>query len=108
VARAPAAQVGERVARSAEDRQPPGDQAGVALAARVHQLGAGEAADGGAESEREDRSGVGGEARGAVPDTSALDAFVIDRLTERPEVAHVDTTVVYEHIRRPVLEPLGR
>jgi hypothetical protein len=29
------------------------------------------------------------------------------RLTERREVADVRTSVVYEHIRRPVLEPLG-
>jgi DNA-binding Lrp family transcriptional regulator len=42
----------------------------------------------------------------AVPDTNALYAFVIDRLTERSEVADVRTSVVYEHIRRPVLEPL--
>lgn len=42
----------------------------------------------------------------AVPDTDALYAFVIDRLTERSEVADVNTSVVYEHIRRPVLEPL--
>ena len=42
----------------------------------------------------------------AVPDTNALYAFVIDRLTERPEVADVNTSVVYEHIRRTVLEPL--
>ena len=42
----------------------------------------------------------------AVADTNALYAFVIDRLTERPEVADVNTTVVYEHLRRPVLEPL--
>jgi DNA-binding Lrp family transcriptional regulator len=44
----------------------------------------------------------------AVPDTDALYAFVIDRLTGRPEVADVNTSVVYEHIRRPVLEPLMR
>ena len=43
----------------------------------------------------------------AVPDTDALYAFVIDRLTERSEVADVRTSVVYEHIRRAVLEPLG-
>ena len=43
----------------------------------------------------------------AVPDTDALYAFVIDRLTERPEVADVRTSVVYEHLRRPVLEPLS-
>jgi DNA-binding Lrp family transcriptional regulator len=42
----------------------------------------------------------------AVPDTDALYTFVIDRLTERPEVADVNTSVVYEHIRRPVLEPM--
>jgi DNA-binding Lrp family transcriptional regulator len=43
----------------------------------------------------------------AVPSTDALYAFVIDRLTERSEVADVNTTVVYEHIRRPVLEALA-
>jgi hypothetical protein len=43
----------------------------------------------------------------AVPNTDALYAFVIDRLTERAEIADVRTSVLYEHIRRPVLEPLG-
>ena len=43
----------------------------------------------------------------AVPDTDALYAFVIDRLTERPEVADVNTSVVYEHIRRTALEPMS-
>jgi len=43
----------------------------------------------------------------AVPDTDALYAFVIDRLTERLEVADVRTSIVYEHLRRPVLEPLS-
>lgn len=43
----------------------------------------------------------------AVPDTDGLYAFVIDRLTERADVADVNTSVVYEHIRRPVLEPLA-
>jgi DNA-binding Lrp family transcriptional regulator len=42
----------------------------------------------------------------AVPDTDALYAFVIDKLTERREVADVRTSVVYEHLRRSVLEPL--
>ena len=42
----------------------------------------------------------------AVPDTDALYAFVIDRLTQRPEVADVRTSIVYEHLRRAVLEPL--
>jgi DNA-binding Lrp family transcriptional regulator len=42
-----------------------------------------------------------------VPDTDALYGFVIDRLTERPEVADVNTSVVYEHLRRAILEPLS-
>lgn len=42
----------------------------------------------------------------AVPDTDALYAFVIDRLTGRPEVADVNTSVLYEHVRRTVLKPL--
>ncbi|GAA4314540.1 hypothetical protein GCM10023162_20890 [Klenkia terrae] len=37
----------------------------------------------------------------AVADNEALYAFVIDRLTERAEVADVRTSVVYEHLRRP-------
>jgi DNA-binding Lrp family transcriptional regulator len=35
-----------------------------------------------------------------------LYSFVINRLTERPEVADVRTSLVYDHIRRPVLEVL--
>jgi DNA-binding Lrp family transcriptional regulator len=42
----------------------------------------------------------------AVPNTDGLYAFVIDRLTERPEVADVRTSVVYEHRRVRVLAPL--
>ncbi|MBB4935363.1 DNA-binding Lrp family transcriptional regulator [Lipingzhangella halophila] len=41
----------------------------------------------------------------AVPDTNGLYAFVIDRLTQRPEVADVETSVVYEHRRAPAVEP---
>ncbi|RNL83224.1 Lrp/AsnC family transcriptional regulator [Halostreptopolyspora alba] len=41
----------------------------------------------------------------AVPDTNGLYAFVIDRLTQRPEVADVETSVVYEHRRVPAIEP---
>jgi DNA-binding Lrp family transcriptional regulator len=37
----------------------------------------------------------------AVADNDALYAFVIDRLTQRPEVADVRTSVVYEHIQNP-------
>ncbi len=35
----------------------------------------------------------------AVQDTDGLYAFVIDRLTERPEVADVNTSVVYAHLQ---------
>lgn len=42
----------------------------------------------------------------AVQDTDALYGFVLDRLTLRDEVANVRTSVVYEHVRRPVLEML--
>jgi DNA-binding Lrp family transcriptional regulator len=41
----------------------------------------------------------------AVADTDALYSFVVDRLTQRPEVGEVDTAIVYEHLRRHVLEP---
>ncbi|SRR5260221_5791335 len=43
----------------------------------------------------------------AVADTDALYAFMVDRLTERVELADFHTSVVYEHIRRSVLEPSG-
>ncbi|MFC7330649.1 Lrp/AsnC family transcriptional regulator [Marinactinospora rubrisoli] len=42
----------------------------------------------------------------AVPDTDALYGFVIDRLTQRPEVADVETSVVYEHLRAAAVEPV--
>lgn len=41
----------------------------------------------------------------AVPDTKGLYAFVIDRLTERREVADVQTSVVYEHVRSVHIDP---
>jgi DNA-binding Lrp family transcriptional regulator len=41
----------------------------------------------------------------AVPSTDGLYAFVIDRLTERDEVADVVTSVVYVHLRAPVIHP---
>ncbi|WP_433709505.1 Lrp/AsnC family transcriptional regulator [Nocardia sp. CA-084685] len=48
----------------------------------------------------------------AVPDNDSLYAFVIDKLTERPEVADVRTSVVYEHVRNtriaPASEPASR
>jgi DNA-binding Lrp family transcriptional regulator len=44
----------------------------------------------------------------AVPNTDALYDLVIDRLTERPEVADVTTSIVYEHLRSFTIEPLAR
>lgn len=41
----------------------------------------------------------------AVADNEGLYAFVIDRLTQRPEVADVRTSVVYQHIRNPRIQP---
>src|ERR1700761_6436671 len=41
----------------------------------------------------------------AVPDNTSLYEFVIDRLTERPEVADVRTSIVYEHIRNNRIRP---
>jgi DNA-binding Lrp family transcriptional regulator len=42
----------------------------------------------------------------AVAGNDRLYAFVIDRLTERPEVADVRTAIVYEHLRSPRVEPV--
>jgi DNA-binding Lrp family transcriptional regulator len=44
----------------------------------------------------------------AVPDTDALRDFVLDRLTVRPEVGHVESRIIYTQSRRTALEPLGR
>ncbi|WP_093631622.1 Lrp/AsnC family transcriptional regulator [Streptomyces sp. 3213.3] len=41
----------------------------------------------------------------AVPDNTSLYAFVIDRLTERPEVADVRTSIVYEHLTNNGISP---
>lgn len=41
----------------------------------------------------------------AVPDVNGVYAFVIDRLTERREVADVQTTMAYEHVQPRVIEP---
>ena len=43
----------------------------------------------------------------AVPDNDALYAFVIDKLTSRAEIADVRTSVVYEHLRRKAVAPVG-
>ncbi|HEY0261074.1 MAG TPA: Lrp/AsnC family transcriptional regulator [Lacisediminihabitans sp.] len=42
----------------------------------------------------------------AVADNESLYAFVIDRLTERAEVADVRTSVVYEHLRNDRIAPI--
>lgn len=44
----------------------------------------------------------------AVPDVNGVYAFVIDRLTERREVADVQTSMAYEHVRSHYIEPAGR
>jgi len=42
----------------------------------------------------------------AVPTTEALQDFVLDSLTKRPEVADVRTAVVFEHVRNHVTAPV--
>jgi hypothetical protein len=44
----------------------------------------------------------------AVPDNASLYSFVIDKLTERPEVADVHTSIVYGHIRNTRIAPAAR
>ena len=41
----------------------------------------------------------------AVASNDRLYAFVIDKLTERPEIADVRTSVIYEHLRNPAVPP---
>ncbi|WP_028649231.1 Lrp/AsnC family transcriptional regulator [Nocardiopsis sp. CNT312] len=41
----------------------------------------------------------------ALPDNDSLYAFVVDRLTERPEVADVRASIVYEHLRSDHVAP---
>lgn len=43
----------------------------------------------------------------AVADNESLYAFVIDKLTERAEIADVRTSVVYEHLRNDRIAPIG-
>ncbi len=42
----------------------------------------------------------------AVANTDALYEFVIDRLTQRAEVADIQTSIIYEHMRKHTLNPL--
>jgi DNA-binding Lrp family transcriptional regulator len=41
-----------------------------------------------------------------LADTEALRNFVLDRLTVRPEIGHVETRLIFDQARRPVLEAL--
>lgn len=42
----------------------------------------------------------------AVADNEQLSAFILDRLTQRREIVHVRTSVIFSHVRRPVVVPL--
>jgi DNA-binding Lrp family transcriptional regulator len=42
----------------------------------------------------------------AVADNDRLSAFVLDRLAQRREIVHVRTSVIFSHVRRPVVTPL--
>jgi DNA-binding Lrp family transcriptional regulator len=42
-----------------------------------------------------------------VPDVNGLRDFVLDRLTSRPEVAHLETHLIFAQAKKHVLEPLG-
>jgi DNA-binding Lrp family transcriptional regulator len=42
----------------------------------------------------------------AVRDIEHLNAVVLDKLTERPELADVRTSVIYGHFSKKVIEPL--
>jgi DNA-binding Lrp family transcriptional regulator len=42
----------------------------------------------------------------AVADNDQLSAFILDRLTQRREIVHVRTSVIFSHVRRSVVLPL--
>jgi DNA-binding Lrp family transcriptional regulator len=42
----------------------------------------------------------------AVADNDRLSAFILDRLTQRREIVHVRTSVIFSHVRRGVVVPL--
>lgn len=42
----------------------------------------------------------------AVPDTERLRSLVLDDLTGRDEVAHVETRLIFKVVRKPAVEPL--
>jgi hypothetical protein len=41
-----------------------------------------------------------------VPAVDRLHAFLVDRLSARKEVVGFRTSVIFRHVRKPVLEPL--
>jgi DNA-binding Lrp family transcriptional regulator len=43
----------------------------------------------------------------AVADNDQLSAFILDRLTQRREIVHVRTSVIFSHVRRSVVLPLS-
>lgn len=43
----------------------------------------------------------------AVKDVAALRTFLLDKVSSRPEVIAVNTTVIFNQIRKTVLEPLN-
>ena len=43
----------------------------------------------------------------AVPDVMHLRDFILDRVTNRKDVVDAHSSIVYEQVRRPVIEPLG-
>jgi DNA-binding Lrp family transcriptional regulator len=43
----------------------------------------------------------------AVADTNALRDFLLDHLTRRPEVSHLETRIIFREERRIALEPHG-
>ena len=44
----------------------------------------------------------------AVADTAQLRTFVLDRLGNRSEIAHLQTSLVYEHRTKPVVQPISK
>lgn len=43
----------------------------------------------------------------AAPDVDHLRAFVLEHVTSQPSVADARTTIVYDHLRRTVVEPMA-
>ncbi len=43
----------------------------------------------------------------AVPDMQHLRAFVLDRLGERDEIAHLHTSLIFEHQMKAAVTPIG-